>query len=103
MSVLIFLLITLLNLVKNIIADYQELKYEEYAFKISLLNQEKLIKATQRISLREKEHSVFQSELSIASRGVTMYFGYFRGFIQMGESILTSVTTLLFYSSILYI
>ncbi|MGY4797049.1 ABC transporter ATP-binding protein [Lysinibacillus fusiformis] len=96
LSVLIFLLITLLNLVKNIIADYQELKYEEYAFKISLLNQEKLIKATQRISLREKEHSVFQSELSIASRGVTMYFGYFRGFIQMGESILTSVTTLLF-------
>ncbi|MEG0577868.1 MAG: ABC transporter ATP-binding protein, partial [Bacilli bacterium] len=95
-GILIFMLITILNLARSVIADYQDLKYEEYAFNLGLLNQEKLIRATQRISLREKEHSFFQTELSIASRGATMYFGYFRGFIQMGESILTSVTALVF-------
>lgn len=94
-SILIFLLITLLNLIKNVLADYQELKNEEYNFKISVLNQEKLIRSIQRIGLREKEHSVFQTELNIATRAVTMYFGYFRGFIQLGESIVTSVFTLL--------
>lgn len=95
-SIQILLLITLLNLIKQVMNDYHDLKNEEYAFQISVVNQERLIQSLDGIDLMEKEHPAFQSKLSIASRGLTMYFGYFRRFIQVGESLLTAVIALVF-------
>ncbi|WFA84600.1 ABC transporter ATP-binding protein [Paenibacillus amylolyticus] len=92
----IFLLVTFLNLIKNIMNDYQQLKNEEFSFQISIFNQKRLIKGLDEYELYEKEHSDFQSKQNIATRGITMYFGYFRLSIQLIESLLISVSSLFF-------